>query len=122
MLALIQKRIGPQHIRDTMKRVGLDPDNRRPVRTYSLGMRQRLGIAQAIMEQPRILLLDEPTNGLDPEYTEEFLDLMRHLADSGTAIIWTSHELDEVRSVADRILTIRERRLVDERVGGRVFS
>lgn len=122
MLALIQKRIGPPQIRETMKRVGLDPDNRRPVRTYSLGMRQRLGIAQAIMEQPRILLLDEPTNGLDPEYTDEFLALMRHLADVGTAIVWTSHELDEVRSVADRVLTIRERRLVKELVGGRVSS
>lgn len=107
MLALIQKRIQASQIRETLELVGLDPQNRRPVRTYSLGMRQRLGIAQAIMERPQILLLDEPTNGLDPEYTDEFLQLLRGLRGAGAAIVWTSHELDEVRSVADRLLTMR---------------
>ncbi|AEJ40328.1 ABC transporter related protein [Sulfobacillus acidophilus TPY] len=122
LLALIQNRIGPSQIREALERVGLDPHNRRPVRTYSLGMRQRLGIAQAIMEQPRILLLDEPTNGLDPEFTDAFLALMRRLRDGGTAIVWTSHELDEVRSVADRVLTVRQQRLVAVSSGGHILS
>lgn len=112
MLALIQKRIQAPQIRETLELVGLDPHNRRPVRTYSLGMRQRLGIAQAIMERPSILLLDEPTNGLDPEYTDEFLQLLRDLRASGTAIVWTSHELDEVQAVADRVLAMRQGHLV----------
>ncbi len=117
MLALIQKRIHAAQIRQTLERVGLDPNNRRPVRTYSLGMRQRLGIAQAIMERPSILLLDEPTNALDPEYTDEFLQLLRDLRGTGTAIVWTSHELDEVQAVADRVLTMRQGHLVIAPIG-----
>lgn len=114
LLALIQKRIGATDIRNTLELVGLDPNNSRPVRTYSLGMRQRLGIAQAIMEHPQILLLDEPTNGLDPDYSDEFLALLRNLRDEGTAIVWTSHELEEVRTVADRVLSLHRQRLMDE--------
>lgn len=112
LLALLRRRITEADIAAVMRRVGLSPTDRRPVKAYSTGMRQRLGIAQAIMERPRILLLDEPTNGLDPEFTEEFLDLLRELRDEGTAIVWTSHEIEEVKALADRILALHGCRLV----------
>lgn len=107
LLAMLRRRITAKDVAAAMLQVGLDPDDRRPVRVYSTGMRQRLGIAQAVMERPRILLLDEPTNGLDPEYTETFLQLLRELRAQGTAIICTSHELQEITAVADRVLAIR---------------
>lgn len=106
LLALIRRRIDIETVRRVMREVGLDPDNRRPVKTYSMGMRQRLGIAQAIMERPRLLLLDEPTNALDPEYTEKFLQLLLDLRRLGTAIVWTSHETTEAAAVSDRVLTL----------------
>ena len=71
LLADLNHRIGREEIRQSMRQVGLDPDLKRPVRKYSLGMRQRLGLAQAIMENPKILILDEPFNGLDKEGVEE---------------------------------------------------
>lgn len=108
LLAMLRQRITPEDIAATMRQVGLDPADCRPVSSYSMGMRQRLGIAQAIMEQPRILLLDEPTNGLDPDYTEDFLQMLRELRTQGVAIVWTSHELEEVTAVADRVLALRD--------------
>lgn len=107
LLAMLRRRITTKDVAAAMRLVGLDPDDRQPVRVYSTGMRQRLGIAQAVMERPRILLLDEPTNGLDPEYTETFLQLLRELRAQETAIVWTSHELQEVTAVADRVLAMR---------------
>lgn len=113
LLAMLRKRIGDEDIANVMRTVGLDPTDRRPVRTYSLGMRQRLGIAQAIMERPRIVLLDEPTNALDPAFTATFLDMLKDLRSAGTAILLTSHELPEVTEVADRILVMRNGILAD---------
>ncbi|WP_205664676.1 ABC transporter ATP-binding protein [Ammonifex thiophilus] len=107
LLAMLRGKIGDEEIDAAMERVGLNPTDRRPVKAYSLGMRQRLGIAQAIMESPSIILLDEPTNSLDPEYSESFLAMLRELRDRGTAIVMTSHELEEVKAVADRILTLK---------------
>ncbi|MEW6772191.1 MAG: ABC transporter ATP-binding protein [Bacillota bacterium] len=107
LLAMLRRRITREDVAAAIRRVGLDPSDRRPVRSYSAGMRQRLGIAQAIMERPRILLLDEPTNGLDPEYTESFLEMLGELRNHGAAAVWTSHELQEVTTVADRVLAMQ---------------
>ncbi|MFX4303672.1 ABC transporter ATP-binding protein [Alicyclobacillus tolerans] len=112
ILAHIRNRIGQDDIRKTMELVGLDPYNRKPVKQYSLGMRQRLGLAQALMEKNKILLLDEPTNALDPEFTTVFLDILSHLKEDGTAIILTSHEMDEVRTISDKLLKVKDKRLI----------
>lgn len=113
LLAMLRRRITAKDVAAAMRQVGLDPADRRPVRAYSTGMRQRLGIAQALMERPRILLLDEPTNGLDPEYTETFLQMLRGLRAQGAAVVWTSHELQEIAAVADRVLAMRSGVLTD---------
>lgn len=108
ILAMIKNRITRHRIADVLQQVGLRSEDPRPVRLYSLGMRQRLGIAQALMEDPSVLLLDEPTNGLDPEFRQEFLAMLEDLARSGKAIVLTSHELHEVEQVATQIYALRD--------------
>jgi len=82
-----------------------------PVRTYSLGMRQRIGIAQALLGDPAVLILDEPTNGLDPAGIREMRELIRHLADErGLAVFVSSHILSEVERTADRIAIVHRGR------------
>jgi ABC-2 type transport system ATP-binding protein len=92
--------------------VGLQTDATKRVGQYSLGMRQRLGIAQALLGDPRVLLLDEPANGLDPEGIHWVRSLLRHLADEGRAILVSSHLLGEVARLADDVIVIRRGRLV----------
>lgn len=102
---------------DVLKRVGLDPDEGKAVRTFSLGMRQRLSLAQAIGEQPSLVVLDEPTNGLDPQGIIEMRSLVRELADrDGMGVLLTSHLLAEVGAVCDRVVLIHKGR------AQRVFS
>ncbi|ASS99344.1 ABC transporter ATP-binding protein [Geobacillus thermocatenulatus] len=107
LLAMLRRRITDEEIAETMRKVGLEPTDRRPVKAYSLGMRQRLGIAQAIMERQKILLLDEPTNALDPEFTDDFLKMLSDLRNNQFAIVMTSHDLHEVKGLADRILLMK---------------
>jgi ABC-2 type transport system ATP-binding protein len=92
--------------------VGLGAAARKRVGKYSLGMRQRLGIAQALLGDPRVLLLDEPANGLDPEGIHWVRALLRRLADDGRAILVSSHLLGEVSRLADEVLVIREGRFI----------
>ncbi len=96
LLAMIRNAISPQDVREAMRRVGLDPDDPRPVRAYSTGMRQRLGLAQAIMERPSLLLLDEPTSNIDPEGMEEIHRLLLELNAEGVTWVITSHRMAEV--------------------------
>lgn len=84
-----------------MKKVGLDPEDKRPVRKYSMGMRQRLGIAQAIMDNPSLLVLDEPFNGLDKKGVEEIRKLLINLRAEGKTMILTSHHSEDIRSLCD---------------------
>lgn len=94
-------------VAEVLERVGLDPTERKAVRTYSLGMRQRLSLAQAIGENPPLVVLDEPTNGLDPRGILEMRGLIRELADrDGMGILLTSHLLGEVEAVCDRVILI----------------
>lgn len=105
-LAAFRRRATPTHIRETLHRVGLDPANRRLVQFYSQGMRQRLALAQAIMEDPPLLLLDEPLNGLDPVGILDIRYLLLDVAKSGTAVFFSSHVLAEVAELCDRILVL----------------
>lgn len=114
LLADIRRVADEETIVSTLRKVGLDTADRRPTRAYSLGMRQRLGLAQALMEEPRLLLLDEPTNGLDPQGIIELRSLIRRLAGEGVAIFMASHLLTEVEQLCNRVLLVREGRVVKE--------
>ena len=103
ILAALKGRIGKTEIRDTMRRVGLDPDMKKTVAKYSLGMRQRLGIAQAIMEDPSVLVLDEPFNGLDKNGVVEIRGLLKDLRADGKAILLASHNAQDIEELCDHV-------------------
>ena len=107
LLAGLRGRASEERLQSLLEQVGLDPRDRRPVRAWSLGMRQRLSLAQALMEEPRLLLLDEPTNGLDPSGIVELRGLLARLARGGTAILLASHLLTEVEQLCGRVLLVR---------------
>jgi len=94
-----------------LKRMGLIDAARQRVRTYSKGMRQRLGLAQALLGEPRLLLLDEPTTGLDPELRRHFFDTIDGMCKAGAAIIMSSHALTEIEAHADRYAILAKGRL-----------
>jgi ABC-type multidrug transport system ATPase subunit len=95
-----------------LERVGLGGINERPVKAYSLGMRQRLGLAAALLRSPRLLVLDEPTNGLDPQGIREIRDLLQDLNAAGTTIFLSSHLLAEVELLCTRVGIVDRGRLV----------
>ncbi|HEX5813435.1 MAG TPA: AAA family ATPase, partial [Pseudonocardia sp.] len=103
-----------QRVDDALGRVGLGGIDRRPVRAYSLGMRQRLGIAAALLRAPELLLLDEPTNGLDPRGIGEIRDLLVELNEGGTTVVLSSHLLGEVDALCHRVGVMDAGRLVLE--------
>lgn len=93
--------------------VGLtSAEGRRVFRAYSLGMRQRLGIAQALLGEPRVLVLDEPANGLDPQGIQWLRNLLRQLADNGCSVLLSSHLIHEVSQIADRVVVIGRGRIL----------
>lgn len=102
-LAAIRKRIGKEKVRQAIRRVGLDPDSKKRVGKYSLGMRQRLGIAQAIMEEPKILILDEPMNGLDHQGVQDMRKLFLELKEQGRTILLASHNREDIEVLCDEI-------------------
>lgn len=102
-LADIKRVIGKQEIIPAMKTVGLDPDNRKHVGKYSLGMRQRLGLAQAIMENPRILILDEPMNGLDRKGVEEMREMLISFREQGKTVLLASHNREDIDILCDTV-------------------
>jgi ABC-2 type transport system ATP-binding protein len=103
-----------QRIDEVVKLVGLEQRIHEKVKTYSLGMRQRLGLAQALLRKPDVLILDEPTNGLDPAGIRELRDLLRYLANTeGTAVIVSSHLLSEMELMCDRVAIIQAGKLID---------
>jgi len=111
--AAMDKRISQQRIKDVVEMVGLQHRVNDKVHTYSLGMRQRLGIAQAIMSRPKLLILDEPTNGLDPSGITEFRNLIRKLAyEEGMAVFVSSHLLLEIQQMCDIVSIIKQGRVI----------
>ena len=103
LMAMIRGKITSERIRETIKLVGLDPDSKKHVGKYSLGMRQRLGIAQAIMEDPLFLILDEPFNGLDKHGVEEIRELLLDLKAAGKTILLASHNEEDIRILCDHV-------------------
>lgn len=108
ILADLKGEIGKQEIRETMERVGLNPGMKKPVAKYSLGMRQRLGIAQAIMENPDVLVLDEPFNGLDKEGAAAMRRLVQELKAQGKAVLLASHNAQDIEELCDVVHEMEE--------------
>lgn len=103
ILAGMRRKIGPAEILQVLEKVGLDPALKKPVANYSLGMRQRLGIAQAIMEDPKLLILDEPFNGLDKHGVGEIRKLLLELKEEGKTILLASHNEEDIRILCDEV-------------------
>ena len=111
LLAGIRGKAGREEVREAVRLAGLDPDDRRPVRKYSLGMRQRLGIAQAVMEDPRYLLLDEPMNGLDNEGLADMRELFISLKNKGKTLLIASHSREDIEILCDRVYEMDKGRI-----------
>lgn len=106
ILASINNKATDKEIRESIITVGLNPDDKKPVKKYSLGMKQRLGIAQAIMENPKLLILDEPMNGLDEEGVTEIRRLLADLKKRGVTIILSSHNPEDIAVLCDYVYKI----------------
>lgn len=103
LLADLNKKINKEQIRSSIEKVGLDPDLKRHVRKYSLGMRQRLGLAQAIMEDPDILILDEPMNGLDKDGVTDMRKYLLNFKEQGKTILIASHSAEDIEILCDTV-------------------
>lgn len=110
-LAGLTRRAGESDIRTAIERVGLDPDDKRTYRKYSLGMKQRLAIAQAIMEKPDVLMLDEPTNGLDDDGVRKIRDLILVEKARGAIVLLASHNQEDIRILSDHLFRMEQGRL-----------
>ena len=114
MLAGIQKNVDKAEVRRVLEQVGLDPDDKRKFYKYSLGMRQRLGIAAAIMGSPELILLDEPINAIDTDGVQEIRAIIRGLSAENRIIIVASHDKSEMDYLADEKIYMSEGRLIKE--------
>ena len=111
LLADLRGKISREDIRKTMEKVGLNPDLKRHVRKYSLGMRQRLGLAQAIMENPDLLVLDEPMNGLDKDGVSDMREYLLDLKSQGKTILIASHSAEDIDILCDTVCEMDKGRL-----------
>ena len=108
LLGMLQEGITEEDIEEAMNAVGLDPKDRRHYKKYSLGMKERLGIAQAIFKKPKLILLDEPTNGIDSDGIQMLEELLRHLKEAGSTIVVTSHDRDFLDAVTSQCYEMKE--------------
>ncbi|OOQ91893.1 ATP-binding cassette domain-containing protein [Bacillus cereus] len=111
LLAIIKNKITDEQIKQTLTDVGLAPDNPLPVKKYSLGMRQRLAIAQAIMEDQKILLLDEPLNAIDAKGIDQIGNLLLKKKQAGATILLATHRSEEINKFCDIVLEISDGKL-----------
>ena len=111
MLASIKGVVGDDDVRAAIERVRLDPDDKKKYRKYSLGMKQRLGIAAAVMERPDIVILDEPTNALDSDGVEVVKEILREEKKRGALVIISCHDFETLKSLSDRMYLIEAGRL-----------
>ena len=114
VLASIQNRIGDEQIRKALEDIGLDPDDKRTYRKYSLGMKQKLGIAAAVMENPDIIILDEPINALDDVSVEKVHDILEEQKKRGAVIIIEFHDKEELDQLSDEIIEISDGRIINK--------
>lgn len=114
LLACIQNRIGKEEIRKTMEDVGLEPDDKRKYRKYSLGMKQKLGIASAFMEKPDIIILDEPINAIDEAGVIKVKKMIQEAKNRGAIIITACHDAEKLQELSDEIIQIAEGRIVKD--------
>lgn len=114
MLAGLQKNVDKAEVRRVLEQVGLDPDDKKKFYKYSLGMRQRLGIAAAIMGSPELILLDEPINAIDADGVQEIRAIIRGLSAENRIIIVASHDKSEMDYLADEKIYMSEGRLIKE--------
>ena len=112
LLACIQNRIEKEEIQKTMEDVGLEPDDKRKYRKYSLGMKQKLGIASAFMEKPDIIILDEPINAIDEAGVIKVKKMIQEAKSRGAVIITACHDAEELQELSDEIIQIAEGRIV----------
>ena len=103
LLASIKHSVGPEEIRQTIARVGLDPNDKKKYRKYSLGMKQRLGIAAAVMEEPDIIILDEPTNALDSDGVAMLKEILQDQRERGALVLISCHDLPTLQELSDEI-------------------
>ena len=108
LLGMLQEGVTEEDIEDAMNAVGLDPKDRRHYKKYSLGMKERLGIAQAILKKPKLILLDEPTNGIDSDGIQMLEELLRCLKEAGSTIVVTSHDRDFLDAVTSQCYEMKE--------------
>jgi len=106
------KKVTRARMKELVEFVGLSKVIRKKVKTYSLGMRQRLGLAQALLNNPKVLILDEPVNGLDPQGVQDFRNKLKEIAATGVSILISSHLLDEIEKVSDRIIVIEKGKII----------
>lgn len=118
ILASIQERIGDQQIKEAIAQVGLDPEDSRKYRKYSLGMKQRLGIAAAVMEQPDLVVLDEPINALDEKGVDLVREILRGLKARGALVIVACHDKEELELLSDEIYTMEDGRITGHETKG----
>ena len=111
-LASLRKKISKQEIKDVLVKVGLAGEEKKLVAKYSLGMRQRLGIAQAIMENPELLILDEPMNGLDKDGIAEVRKLLLEMKAEGKTMIITSHNEEDIKVLCDKVIEMDKGKLL----------
>lgn len=110
-LAKIRRVVDERKVRETMELVGLDPDLPQKARHYSLGMKQRLGLAQAVMEDQPVLVLDEPFNALDEQSVVAMRGLLRGLVEGGRTLVMTSHQREDIETLCDQAYRVRRGRL-----------
>lgn len=108
LLGMLQEGVTEEDIEEAMNAVGLDPKDRRHYKKYSLGMKERLGIAQAILKKPKVILLDEPTNGIDSDGIQMLEELLRRLKEAGSTIVVTSHDRDFLDAVTSQCYEMKE--------------
>lgn len=114
LLAKLKKIIGDEEIKEAIKRVGLDPNDKRTYKKYSLGMKQRIVLAQAIMERPDIIMLDEPTNSLDESGVSLIRQVITEEKQRGATILLASHNKEDIILLADEVFYLDNGQLVSE--------